>query len=219
MKTTVQICLLIACLALTTGCGNRMWESTKKSANDTYDFMFDTSPTTRSFHDQAAIPIIEINHQAADVLYANISGYELSKKSPVYVRPFTNKSAPDDDPPFNRVIMEQVADRLVQRGVLITQGEPGPDAFVLPRGVDPKLYHNPPQGAIDNLPPRSAVLTGSYVIGDNYIYMTAKITRLDDKAVVSGHSWTIPITDNVRELLPSLKQDEGLAPSVKSKFD
>ena len=219
MKTTVQICLLIACLSLSAGCGNRMWEATKSTANDTYDFMFDTSPTTRSYHDQAAIPLIEINHEAADVLYRNVSGYELSKKSPVYVRPFTNKAAPAGDPPFNRVVMEQVADRLVQRGVLITQGEPGPDAFVLPRGVNPKLYQNPPQGAIDNLPPRSAVLTGSYVIGDNYVYMTAKVTRLDDKAVISGHNWTIPITDNVRELLPSLKQDDGLTPTVKSKFD
>lgn len=218
MKKLLTICLLLAIPALTAGCGNRMWEATKKSANDTYDFMFDSAPTTRSYHDQASIPIIEINHQAGDVLYSNIGAYELSKKSPIYVRTFVNKTNPADNSPFGQVVMEQVADRLVQRGAVITQGEPGPDAFVLPRDVDPKLYKSP-QGSLDNLPPRSAVLTGSYTIGDNYIYMTAKITRLDDKAVISGHNWTIPITDDVRELLPSLKQDAGLEPTVKSKMD
>jgi len=219
MTKTIRILTLFACLALAAGCGNRMWQDTKKTAGDTYDYVFDTSPTARAYHDEASIPIIEINHEAADVLYRNIGSNELSKRSPVYVRAFTNKTDPADQAPFGQVVMEQVADRLVQRGVVITQGEPGPDAFAMPRDIDPTKYLNPPQGSLENLPPRSAVLTGSYVIGDNYVFMTAKIIRLDDKAVVSGHNWTIPITDNVRELLPQLKQDRGLEPTVKSKFD
>ena len=152
-------------------------------------------------------------------MYANIGSYELSKKSPVYTKPFTDKTDASNTAPFGQVVLEQVADRLVQRGVLVTQGEPGPNAFALPRGIDPKLYKSPPQGTIENLPPRSAILTGSYVVGDDYIYMTAKIIRLDDRAVISGHNWTIPITDNVRGLMPRLKQDGGLEPTVKSKFD
>ncbi|MEF2229643.1 MAG: FlgO family outer membrane protein [Pseudodesulfovibrio sp.] len=219
MTKTIRILTILACLALAAGCGNRMWQDTKKTAGDTFDYVFDTAPTTRAYHDEASVPIIEINHAAADVLYRNIGSNELSKHSPVYVRPFANKTNPDDQAPFGQVVMEQVADRLVQRGVVVTQGEPGPDAFALPRDIDPKRYQSPPQGSLENLPPRSAVLTGSYVIGDNYVFMTAKITRLDDKAVVSGHNWTIPITDNVRELLPQLKQDRGLEPTVKNKFD
>ncbi|MDD3312755.1 FlgO family outer membrane protein [Pseudodesulfovibrio sp.] len=219
MTQTIRLLALLACLALAAGCGNRMWQDTKKTAGDGFNYVFDTAPTTRSYHDESSVPIIEINHNAANVLYSNIGPSELSKKSPVYVRPFTDKNNPADTAPFGLVVMEQVADRLVQRGVLVTQGEPGPDAFMTPRDVDPALYRNPPQGSLENLPPRSAVLAGSYVIGDNYVYMTARIIRLDDHAVVSGHNWTIPITDNVRELLPQLRQDNGLEPSVKSKFD
>ncbi|WP_419787656.1 FlgO family outer membrane protein [Pseudodesulfovibrio sp.] len=219
MTKTIRILALLSCLAVLAGCGNRMWQDTKKTAGDTFNYVFDTTPTTRTYTEEASVPIIEINHAAADVLFKNISSSELSKKSPIYVRAFTDKTNPANAAPFGQVVMEQVADRMVQRGALITQGEPGPDAFIIPRDVDPQKYDNPPQGSIENLPPRSAVLSGSYVIGDRYIYMTARIMRLDDHAVVSAHNWAVPITDNVRELLPQLKQDSGLEPTVKSKFD
>lgn len=114
---------------------------------------------------------------------------------------------------------EQVSDRLVQRGVVITHGEPRPDQYFLPKGVDPQKYSEPAKGTIETLPPRAAVLSGSYVIGDNFIYLSAKVVRLDDNAVVSGHNWTLPVTDNVRQMLPQLKQDDGLEPTVKTKFD
>ncbi len=149
----------------------------------------------------------------------NIGSYELSKKSPVYTKRFTNQNDPSDNAIFGQVMTEQVSDRLVQRGVVITSGEPKAQNYFLPQGVDPKKYSNPVKDSLDKLPPRAARLTGTYVIGDNYIYMAAKITRLDDNAIISGHNWTIPITDNVRELLPQLKQDNGMEPTVKTKFD
>lgn len=63
------------------------------------------------------------------------------------------------------------------------------------------------------------MLTGTYTIGTNFVYLSAKVTRLTDSAVVSAHNWTIPVSDNVRQLLPQLKSDDGLTPSVKTKFE
>ncbi len=219
MKKALLTLAILAFTLPTAGCGNRMWQDTKDTAGNTYDYVFDTAPTTRSYHETASIPIIEINHRAADTLYSNIGSYELSKKSPVYTKRFTNQNDPSDNAIFGQVMTEQVSDRLVQRGVVITSGEPKAQNYFLPQGVDPKKYSNPVKDSLDKLPPRAARLTGTYVIGDNYIYMAAKITRLDDNAIISGHNWTIPITDNVRELLPQLKQDNGMEPTVKTKFD
>lgn len=217
-----KVTLIIAVLAtalFASGCGNRFWEDTKETSVDTYNYVFDTAPTARAYHEEESIPIIEINYQAADVLYSNVGAYELSKKSPVYVKKFTNQNDPSDNAIFGHVMTEQIADRLVQRGVMITAGDPKPDAYFLPQGVDKEKYAKPPMGSLEHLPPRSAMLEGHYVIGDNYIYMTAKVIRLDDKAVVSGHNWTIPISDNVRQMLPQLKLEDGLEPTVKTKFD
>lgn len=131
-----RILLLIAVLATTifaTGCGNRMWQDTKETASDTYDYVFDTAPTARSYHEAVQIPIIDINHDAADVLYNNIKGSELSRRSPIYIKNFINQNDPNDTSIFGRVMTEQVVDRLVQRGALITTGSPEQKPFYSPR--------------------------------------------------------------------------------------
>lgn len=82
MKKTLLILVVLATTLVASGCGNRMWQDTKDTASNTYDYVFDTAPTTRSYHETESIPIIDLNHEAADVLYSNVGVYELSKKSP-----------------------------------------------------------------------------------------------------------------------------------------
>lgn len=219
MKKMVIICVFIFATLLASGCGNRMWEDTKDTAADTYNLMFDATPTARSYHELESVPLIELNYQAADVLYSNVGQYELSKHSAVFVKVFTNQNDPSDNAIFGKVMMEQISDRLVQRGVLITAGDPNESDFEYGPGVNPVDYRSMNSNTRVKLPPRAARLTGSYTIGDNYIYMAAKVTRLVDSAVVSAHNWTLPINDNVRQMLPQLKLEQGLEPSVKTKFE
>lgn len=218
MYKLALIILALATLILSAGCGSRMWQDTTKTAGDTIHWATDTSPTARTYHEQAEIPLIEINKDAADVLYSGISGYELSKKSPVYVAIFTNQQNPNDKSIFGTIVTEQVSGRLVQRGIHIRDGKPKPEEYFLPPGIDPQKYQNPSMGSIDKLPPRAAMLNGYYVIGDNMVYMSARITRLDDKTDIAHTNWTIPITENIRQLIPHLQRKDGLDPSVKTKF-
>ncbi|QGY41522.1 hypothetical protein GM415_15810 [Pseudodesulfovibrio cashew] len=211
--------MLLAAMLLAAGCGNRFWEDTKGATVDSYQYLTDSTPTARSYHDEASVPIIELNHEAGDVLYKNIKGDELDKRSPIYVRTFTNADDATDSSVFGRVMTQQVAERLVQHGAVITKGDPKPADYFLPHGVDRKSYADPVKYTSGDLPIRAAVLEGDYVIGDEYIYLTAKIVRLDDNAEVSGHNWTIPITDNVRRMLPQLRLANGMEPTVKTKFE
>lgn len=214
--------LMATILLFTTGCGNRMWEDTKETTQDTFNYVFDTAPTARAYHDVAEVPVIELNHRAADVLYSNVSKGELTLQSAVFVKRFINQGDPSDASIFGYVMTQQVTDRLVQRGVLITDGEPNATDFTYRNNLTAADYVEAgglQTGSKKELPPRSARLTGAYVIGDNYIYMSAKVTRLVDSAVVSAHDWVLPITDNIRQMLPQLKVEEGLTPSVKTSFN
>ncbi|OIQ51445.1 hypothetical protein BerOc1_03398 [Pseudodesulfovibrio hydrargyri] len=204
------------------GCGNRLWEDTKETTSDTFNYVFDTTPTARTFHDAASVPIIELNDRAADVLYSNVAGNELTDDSAVFVSPFTNQNDPGDKSVFGPTMAQQISDRLVQQGVRITEGVPNATDFTYTSGVGPADYEKASglMGSSRDLPSRSAKLVGSYVIADQYVYMTARIIRLVDSTVVSAHNWTLPITDSVREMLPQLSaKDEGLVPTVKTSFN
>ncbi|WP_272700689.1 FlgO family outer membrane protein [Desulfovibrio sp. Fe33] len=220
-KTALSI-LAAAALLITQGCGNRMWEDTKGSTTDAFNYVTDNQPTAQAYHDTASVPIIELNSRAADTLYANVSSNELSPNSAVFISPFDNRNDPADKSVFGRTMADQIADRLVQRGVRITEGEPNATDFTYASGVTPKDYDHAAglAGSSRELPPRTARLAGSYVVADQYIYMTARVIRLVDSTVISAHNWTLPVTDSVRQMLPQLaEQDRGLTPSVKTSFN
>ena len=220
MRKAVLTILAIATLIFASGCGNRMWEDGKELTRDTYNYVFDDAPTAVPYHDVAEIPMIEINHRAADVLSKNVGGEELSKYSSVYVNRFTNEVNPGDTAVFGNVVSTQVADRLVQKNLRITEGEPDGMDYLYARDTTEDDYIGRTKKKASELPPRTARLTGAYVIGNNFIYLSAKITRLVDHTVISAHNWTIPISDNVREMLPQLKvPGEGMTPTVLTKFD
>lgn len=239
MKNKAAILLILFASLLTTACGSRIWSDTKEFANDSYDYVFDTAPTTRSFHDQAEVPLIEINHRAAEELADHINWNELDRESPVYFTTFTNLHNPGDTAIFGKVMTEQIVDGLVQNKIKMTLGDPksmkGKDMATQEMVVaepmellsgngtmteDRKAVTVPSLATKEEvLPPPDAKLTGNYVIGDNFIYMHAQIVRLTDDAVVSAHNWTVPITDNIRQFVPNLKKEPGMEPTVKTSFN
>jgi len=209
---------VIVILLAAQGCGNKMWEDTKDVTKTSYEYVFDKTPTARSYHDDASVPVIEINYQAADVLARNVTRDELSADSRIYLTVFHNAQNSADHSIFGLVMTQQVSDRLVQRGVHLVQGDPTAEEFFKPENVNMKDYSDPVKFTEGKLPPRSAMLDGHYVVGDKYVYMTAFIKRLDDNVIVSGYNWTVPITDNTRLLLNQPMSEKGMTPTVKTQF-
>ncbi|MBG0789856.1 MAG: hypothetical protein H0S80_05085 [Desulfovibrionaceae bacterium] len=212
--------LAATALFFVSGCGNRIWKDSQRVSADTYDYMFGDAPTAVPYHAVAAPPLIEINHRAADVLSDNVKGKELSDYSAVYVTPFANQVDPGDKSVFGRVVSDQVADRLVQKDLCVTEGEPAGIDRLYVGGASTDDYRGLTSKDEDDLKPRTARLTGTYVIGNDFVYLSARITRLVDHTVVSAHNWTIPVSGNVRAMLPRLKNPaEGTTPTVLTQFE
>lgn len=224
-----KVLLLTASLlipVLLSGCS--VYDKAKQGAKDTYNFMFDREPKSGPVYKEDTTPLIELNSDAAGSLFYNISQHhELPPNSPIYVRSFTNEQDSNDTSRFGRIMANQVASRLAQHDLLITDGPPKP----MPEPVEMKQAPVPEDNATgettffgllnkkkEEVTPRPAMLMGTYYIGDTVIYMNAKIIRLDDDVVVSSTSWTLPINDNTRELLPQLKRPGGTDPAVRDKF-
>jgi len=213
MSTLRLTIALISIVILIAGCGG-----STRTETIPFDYVLDTVPTSKNYHDLEETPVIELNNQAADTLFRYVTEEELSPNSPVYVKPFINGGNAGDQSIFGHIMSQQIRDRLVQRGVNVTVGAPKPTEYFKPQAPPTQ-----PQNAMDEqekppLPPRAGVLEGSYVIGKDFIYMNASIIRLDDKVIVSAHNWLIPITENIRWWLPQIQPKDGLMPTVQTQF-
>lgn len=196
-------------LALPSGCS---WGKTKRAVIDAKDEFFHTKPTTKALFAEDSTPLTDLNAEAADDIIFSIQG-RLSPDSPIYVERFVNASDPNDASPFGRIMADQVATRMAQRKYRIMMGQPPP---ATPN--EGPAAEKPPSapGFKKDYQPQPSLLSGSYTIGEDVIYVAAKLTRIEDGAVLTGLNWTLPVNKNTRELMPQLKRaGDGLSPSVQ----
>lgn len=234
MHTNTQpraLALLLAAFAaaalLTSGCGSTTtsyYSRIKRTVVDAKDDVLGSRPTTAELFPEDSTPLIDINYDAADDMMGLFMP-ALNKQSPIYYERFLNRIDPADPSPFGRLVSEQVAARLALRNFMVTDGPASVPAPKVP-------VVNPPVGDLNKEaralqakqddealhPPRPCVLTGSYLIADKVVYISAKITALDNSQVMAAHSWTVPVNRNTRALLPQLKQNGGMKPTVRTSL-
>ena len=125
---------------------------------------------------------------------------------------FANLRDPNDAGTFGKIIADQVATRMAQRSYRIVMGPPPP------KQPEPEAKPEEKTGIFTlkkEYRSQPALLSGTYTIGEDLIYVSARLTRLEDNALLSGLNWTLPVNKNTRELVPQLKRPgEGTTPSV-----
>lgn len=224
-RATALLLAAFAALTLLAGCGSTTtsyYNRIKRTAVDAKDDVLGTRPTTAELYTEDSTPLIDINYDAADDLMGLLMP-AMKRNWPIYYERFQNRIDPADPSPFGRLVSEQVAARLALRNFKVTDGpakvpalkEPKPQ--IISATMDPKE-----RAAIDAKnredwdPVRPAVLTGSYLVADKVVYVSAKITALDDGQVMAAHHWTVPVNRNTRALLPQLKQTGGMKPTART---
>jgi hypothetical protein len=186
-----------------------------------------TRPTTAELFKEDSTPLIDINYDAADTMMGLFMP-ALNKNSPIYTLNFTNRVDMGDPSPFGALVSEQVAARLSMRGFMVTEGAPkapapapvpeppmSPEGLVV-TGAEGKAAEKRSLEELNR--PRSCLLSGTYLIADKVIYVTAKLTALDNGQVMAAHSWTVPVNRNTRAMLPQLRESGGMKPSVRTSL-
>lgn len=226
LRTISLLALVFLISAALSGCGSTTtsyYTRIKRTVVDAKDDVLGTRPTTAELFAEDNTPLIDISYDAADDLMGLFMP-ALNKKSAIYCERFTNRVDPADPSPFGRLVSEQVAARLSLRSFLVTAGPAKIPDTALPKRVehDPMPMTPEARKAEDKRmmeeisPPRPCVLTGSYLIADKVVYLSAQITALDNGQVMAAHHWTVPVNRNTRALLPQLKQSAGMKPSVRT---
>jgi len=229
-RTTCLMALLLLLSWALAGCGGgsgstSYYNRIKRTVVDAKDDVLGTRPTTTEIFAEDNTPLIDINYDAADDMMGLFMP-AMNRKSPIYFTRFVNRIDLADPSPFGRLVAEQVAARLALRSFLVTAGPAKIPPTVVPKPVEhdpmpptPEAREAEAKRTQDEFSPvRSCELTGSYLIADKVVYISAQITAMDNGQVMTAHHWTVPVNRNTRALLPQLKQSGGMKPSVRTQL-
>lgn len=229
--TAALLLLTFAAGLLLSGCGGTntsYYSSLKRTAVDAKNDLLGTRPTTGELFTEDSTPLTDINYDAADTMMGMFMP-ALNKNSPIYVESFTNRMDMGDPSPFGPLVSEQVAARLAMRSFKVTLGppkkaapRPAPEAPDKPEGLalsgaEAKAADKRTWEAQNEA--RPSLLSGTYLIADKVIYISARIVALDDGQVLAAHTWTVPVNRNTRAMLPQLRQTGGMKPSVRTQLN
>ncbi|WP_165773885.1 FlgO family outer membrane protein [Acidovorax kalamii] len=140
--------------------------------------------------------IIAANHHAADMLVQNAS---LDPRHPVLVSTLVNVDRLGESSRMGRIFSEQIAGRLVQRGLPVTELKMR-ENLVMQREQGELLLSRELR-EVSRAHDAQAVVVGTYAVSATVLYVSIKLVKPDGNLVVAAHNYAVPIDENVRALL------------------
>lgn len=208
MKPANVLCALALAAALATpltGCGSHVIKG--MSQYDKLD-RYDKDPTT---------VIVETNYYAADEIVAGLRTNDFPKESRIVQTNFVNLDSITETSSMGRLFSEQVGARLAQRGFPVVDLKNRQDNFFIDENGEFALTRQ--VDSVDKIEAGEAVLTGTYRVIQDVVFVQAKVIRLADNAMIGGHSYQIPITPDTREFITGQAPEEtDLSPSVNTRL-
>lgn len=140
--------------------------------------------------------LVEVNYRAADAL---LQGPPLDPSYPVLVATIVNVDRLSESTRLGRLMSEQIAGRLAQRGVRVTELKlretlamrPGQGELLLSRQVH----------EVSQAQSAQAVVVGTYATTSFAVYVSLKLVNPIGNVVVAAYDYTLPMDSNVRGLL------------------
>ncbi|AVS78386.1 hypothetical protein C8244_13295 [Paracidovorax avenae] len=141
--------------------------------------------------------LLETNQAAADALLRQVP--QLDPRQPVLVATLVHIDRLDEASRLGRLFSEQIAGRLVQRGVRVTELKlrqnlvmvPGQGELLLSREVRD----------VSRAQAAQAVVVGTYAATAQSVFVSLKLVGPEGNAVLAAHDYVVPVDDNVRILL------------------
>ena len=140
--------------------------------------------------------LIAANEHATDALLHNAP---LDASQPVLVATLVNVDRLHESSRLGRLLSEQMAARMVQRGLRVTEVKLR-DSVLLEREQGERLLSRDVRDVSLALPAQ-AVGVGTYAVSGTLVYINLKLVGPVGNAVLAAHSYALAIDENVRALL------------------
>jgi len=144
----------------------------------------------------AQADLVEASHRAADEL---LQRAPLDPREGVLVATLVSVDRLGESSRFGRLLSEQIAGRLTQRGLRVTELrlredialQPGQGELLLSRELRDVARSHPAQAAV----------VGTYAVSAHQVFVSLKLVRPQGNEVVAAYDYALPMDGNVRALL------------------
>ena len=140
--------------------------------------------------------LIEVNQRATDAL---LSQTQLDTRQNVLVATLVNVDRLDESSRLGRLFSEQIAGRMVQRGLRVTEVKLR-DSLVLHRDQGELLLSRQAR-EVSQAQQAQAVVVGTYAVSAKALYISLKLVVPEGNVVIAAHNYAVPVDENVRTLL------------------
>lgn len=140
--------------------------------------------------------LIAANHHAADML---LQGASLEREHAVLVATLVNVDRLHESSRLGRMFSEQIAGRLVQRGLSVTELKMR-ESVAMQR-EEGELLLSRELRDVSRAHDAQAVVVGTYAVSASLLYVSIKLVKPDGNLVVAAHNYAVPMDENVRALL------------------
>ncbi len=138
------------------------------------------------------------SYQAADTMLSQASWLR-ENRQPLLAASFVNINNLNNSSSLGRIIAEQVASRFAQQGFTVIEVklrdtlfiQEGSGEFVLSRDLQQiSRSHNV-----------AAVIAGTYAVGKDSIYVSARLIRASDSLILAAYDYSLPMGPDARALV------------------
>lgn len=140
--------------------------------------------------------LVDASYQATDALLQTVA---LDTVQPVLVATLVNVDQLTESSRLGRIVAEQIAGRMVQRGVRVTEIRLR-DAVGLQREQGQLLLSRELR-EVSQAHHAQAVVVGTYAVSSRQVFVSLKMVRPEGNAVIAAHDYALGLDDDVRALL------------------
>lgn len=140
------------------------------------------------------------SYKAADGMLAQATWLR-NGNQPLLAATFVDVNALDSSSALGRIIGEQFASRFAQQAFTVIELKLRNDIFVKEGGGEFLLSRSVQD--ISRSHNVAAVIAGTYAVGRNSVYVSARLIRAADNLILAGYDYSLPLGPDTRALVAS----------------
>ncbi|QIL44441.1 hypothetical protein G7045_09305 [Acidovorax sp. HDW3] len=146
-----------------------------------------------------ASSLVQRNHEAADKL---VEGVLLQPQLPLLVGTVVHIDHLHESSRLGRLVSEQLAARLAQRGLHVTELKLRTSALMRPEQGELLLSRELRE--VSQAQQAQAVVVGTYAPTAQQLFISLKLVRPQDGQILSAYDYALPMDSDVRSLLTGI---------------